>query len=342
MKAHKNKDKKVLFVVKKNVKNTLITTGAFLAAGAAAVGGTYLTTKMLVKIALDRKEPEIVKKAEDVIAGKAVDAEFLEEIIKSKETLENKPHEKKTITSFDGTELVGHWFSAEHPKRVIIAMHGWRSTWAKDFGTVSDFWEKTDCDVLYAEQRAQNNSGGEYMGFGLIERFDCLEWINWAIKEVGNDLPIYLCGVSMGATTVLMASGLELPENVHGILADCGFTSPHEIWKHVANNNLHMPYWLRGKFADGMFREKLNMGTKDYSTTDALKTNKIPVMLIHGTDDHFVPVKMTYENYLACAGEKRLLIVPGADHGMSHYVETEKYENEVIKFWNEFDNKIHD
>ena len=88
-----------------------------------------------------------------------------------------------------------------------------------------------------------------------------------------------------------------------------------------------------------MFRQKINMGTRDYSTVEALKNNYIPVMLIHGTDDHFVPVNMTYENYLACAGEKRLLIVPGADHGMSHYTEPEKYEAEAKRFWKDFDSK---
>ena len=325
--------------MKKSVKNALLTTGVFLAAGAATVAGTYFTTKVLVKIALDRKEPDIVKKAGDAIAGKAADAAFMEEIETAAEKLEKEPHELEQIISFDGTELVGHWFPARNAKRTVIAMHGWRSTWARDFGTVADFWAKNNCNVLYAEQRAQNNSGGEYMGFGLIERFDCLEWVKWATAKCGSELPIYLCGVSMGATTVLMAAGLELPENVHGIMADCGFTSPHAIWKHVANNNLHLPYWLRGVFADEMFRQKLNMGTKDYSTVEALKNNYIPVMLIHGANDHFVPVHMTYENYLACAGEKRLLIVPGADHGMSHYLEPEKYEAEAKNFWKDFDGK---
>ncbi len=325
--------------MKKSVKSALTATGIFLAAGAASVAATYLTTKILVKIALDRDEPDFAKKASDAIAGKAVDADFLKELNSAAEKIEKEPHETVNIISFDGTRLVGHWFPSENAERVIIAMHGWRSTWARDFGTVADFWAKNNCSVLYAEQRAQNNSEGEYMGFGLTERYDCLEWIKWATDKCGKDLPIYLCGVSMGATTVLMASGLDLPENVHGIMADCGFTSPHAIWKHVSNNNLHLPYWLRGIFADGMFRQKINMGTRDYSTVEALKNNYIPVMLIHGTDDHFVPVNMTYENYLACAGEKRLLIVPGADHGMSHYTEPEKYEAEAKRFWKDFDSK---
>ena len=141
----------------------------------------------------------------------------------------------------------------------------------------------------------------------------------------------------MGAATVLMAAGLDLPSNIHGIIADCGFTSPHAIWKHVANNNLHIAFGLRGAIADEMLKQKIQMGSDEYSTVEALQSSTIPVMLIHGTDDHFVPVEMTYENYKACAGPKRLLIVPGADHGMSYFVEKDRYEEEIKRFWRDFD-----
>ena len=77
-------------------------------------------------------------------------------------------------------------------------------------------------------------------------------------------------------------------------------------------------------------------GLSEASTIDALRETMIPVLFIHGTDDHFVPVEMTYENYLACASPKRLFIVPGADHGMSHYVAPDQYEKEVLDFWREF------
>ena len=141
----------------------------------------------------------------------------------------------------------------------------------------------------------------------------------------------------MGAATVLMAAGLDLPSNIHGIIADCGFTSPHAIWKHVANNNLHIAFGLRGAIADEMLKQKIQMGSDEYSTVEALQSSTIPVMLIHGTDDHFVPVEMTYENYKACAGPKRLLIVPGADHGMSYFVKKDRYEEEIKRFWRDFD-----
>lgn len=103
------------------------------------------------------------------------------------------------------------------------------------------------------------------------------------------------------------------------------------------NNNLHIAFGLRGAIADEMLKQKIQMGSDEYSTVGALQSSTIPVMLIHDTDDHFVPVEMTYGNYKACAGPKRLLIVPGADHGMSYFVEKDRYEEEIKRFWRDFD-----
>ena len=142
----------------------------------------------------------------------------------------------------------------------------------------------------------------------------------------------------MGASTVLMAAGLDLPENVHGIMADCGFTSPHAIFKHVMENNLHLYYrGITAAIANDMCKKRIQIGTKDYSCTEALKESKVPVIFVHGTDDKFVPVEMTYENYKACTAPKRLLIVPGAEHGMSYLVNKEEYVKAVKEFWRDFD-----
>lgn len=322
----------------KNTSKKLIKVSSIAAATTAIASlSAYVTTKYLVRIALDREEPRAMKKAEKLISGSQSDNDFIIKVNEAAERLAEKENEIVELISHDGAKLIGHWFPNKNAKRVIIAMHGWRSSWNKDFGMVADFWADNDCSVLYAEQRGQNGSDGDYMGFGLIERYDCLDWINWVIGRCGSDIPIYLGGVSMGATTVLMAAGLELPSNVHGVVADCGFTSPHAIWKHVANNNLHIAFGIRGAIADALCKKKIQMGTGDYSTIDALQICTVPVMLIHGTDDHFVPVEMTYENYKACVSPKRLFVVPGADHGMSYYLNKEGYESAIKNFWKEFD-----
>ena len=309
-------------------------------AGAVAVGAAaYASTRFLVKVALDREQPKLgsMEKAREQLRGYSHCNEFIEHMMAGAEKLETAPHDTVCIVSYDGQTLVGHWFACEKPKRVIIAMHGWRSGWSTDFGTISDFWHQNGCCVLYAEQRGQGSSGGAYMGFGMMERYDCLEWVKWVNTHWGKDLPVYLAGVSMGATTVLMAADLDLPPNVRGIMADCGFTCAHDIFKHVAEKNLHLSYNIHSNAADYLCREKIQMGTRDCSTVEALRNSKVPILLVHGTGDHFVPVEMTYENYRACTAPKHLLIVPGADHGMSHFTEPERYEQMTLDFWKQYD-----
>ena len=326
--------------MKTSVKKVLKASGIVAVTVGAAAYTSYLTTKFLMKVAMDRDEPKVMQYAEKKFAGTtAVNADFLKTIDESAEKLAQKEHTVVEITAADGVKLVGHWFPHPHPQRIVIGMHGWRSSWCRDFGMIADFWTANGCSVLLAEQRGQGNSGGEYMGFGQTECHDCLEWIQWASRQYDEELPVYLGGVSMGATTVLMAAGLDLPECVHGIVADCGFTTPYAIWKHVANKNLHLSFGLRGPVADRHYRSRLQIGSEDYSTVEALRRTKVPVLLVHGEDDHFVPVEMTYENYEACASPKRMLIIPGADHGMSYYLAKDAYEEAVRNFWRDFDKR---
>lgn len=323
--------------MKKSTQNMLIGLG-IAAISVAAFGVAYHhTTKHLMKLALDREGPKSSAKNKEKMMSSADLSETIAYIMEAAKVLETIEHEQVQITAQNGTMLVGHWFCPENAKRVIIAMHGWRSTWSQDFGAIAPFWFDNDCAVLFAEQRGQGNSGGEYMGFGLLERYDCLDWINWVNERTDAKLPIYLGGISMGATTVLMTAGFDLPENVRGIVADCAFTSPHAIWKHVIENNFHLPYGLYSKAARDLCKRKIQMSSDSYSTQEAMQKCTVPVMLIHGTDDHFVPVEMTYENYKASVSPKRLFIVPGAEHGMSYIVDKVGYEDAVKKFWNDYD-----
>ena len=321
--------------MKKTVKRILVGSGA-VAAGIAAIGAlSYAVTDYMVGVALDRDHPkQNSQKARTVLTGSSRLVEFARLMEDFAEKLTTVDCKTVRIIAEDSTELVGHLRIAPNAKRTILAMHGWRSSWAKDFGMIADFWHQNDCNVLYAEQRAQGESGGEYMGFGMLERHDCLSWIHYLNETGFEKLPIYLGGVSMGASTVLMSAEFDLPQNVKGIIADCGFTSAEAIWKHVARKNMHLTYTgLRAAAVNDLCRRKINMGASDCSTVEAVAKSRVPILFIHGADDRFVPVEMTYENYKACASSKRLLIVPGADHGMSYYIDQIAYESAMIDFW---------
>ena len=312
-------------------------------ATAAFVGAmSYAAAKLISDVALNREEPKIMTKLKSVMAGVTPEVRFSkstkEELRLGEELLRSLETETPVITARDGVSLTGHWCPHPKPKRIIIAMHGWRSSWTHDFCSIASFWHSEGCSILCPDQRGQQASGGDYMSFGILERFDCLDWVKWVNEKCGEQLPVYLAGVSMGATTVMMASELELPQNVRGILADCGFTTPEAIWRHVAKSNLHIPYTIQKGMVNEMYRRKLNQSSRACSTTEALKKTRVPVLLIHGTDDRLVPVEMTYRNYIACSAPKKLLIVPGADHGMSYLTDKKAYQTIMSDFWADFDN----
>ena len=275
----------------------------------AAAAGAGALTQAMADAGMNRHMP-VCGKFINVSGGKP-DKDFALRRQEAAKALKDQPSEEFTLTSFDGLALKAHLVASDSPKRLVIAFHGWRSTWNRDFCMVAPFWRESGCNVLYVEQRGQGESEGKYMGFGLLERKDCQAWAAWAARQ-WPDLPIYLSGISMGATTVLMAAGETLPKNVKGITADCGFTSPKAIWRHVTEQNLHMSY-------------------------SAMKDCRTPVLFVHGTADAFVPIEMTYENYLACAAPHRLVVIPGAGHGMSYALEPETCRRAMESFWGEFD-----
>ena len=317
-------------------KGVLIGTGIAALGVAANVAVFHMITKSLIEVAITRDGPKNMKKMKSKLKQSPKTQEFQKAINECSERLLAKDIAKVEITSRDGLRLVGHWYPCENAKRVIVAMHGWRSAWHMDFGMIADFWHNEGCSILFAEQRAQNNSEGKYITFGHMERYDCLDWVKWVNKHTESNCPIYLAGISMGASTVLMTAGLELPENVKGVIADCGFTSAYDEWRYVVKDNMKLSYGLRGYMIDRVCKNKLNAGSKNITTISAMQKTQIPILFIHGTDDKFVPVRMTYENYKSCNAPKELLIVPGAIHGQSYYLEKEKYEAVTKKFWEKY------
>ena len=290
-------------------------------------------TRYFVELALDRKMPPVPLGFRGRLSGQMPDENTLRRLAQAADALRGRAHRQVLLTARDGTVLVGHWFVPEHPKRVVLAMHGWRSDWAENFGLIAPFWLENGCAVLLPEQRGQGQSGGNAMAFGLLERFDCLDWLQWLNSQGCDCLPIYLGGVSMGASTVLMAAGEELPDNVRGVVADCGYSTIGGIWRHVARRNLHITYAPRRRRVSKLCIHRLHCAPEDWSCPQALARSRVPVLLIHGSGDRFVPVEMSYENFLACPGERQIWIVPGAGHGMSFLTDPEGYKNRLRDFW---------
>lgn len=320
-------------VVKKSAKAAVAATAVAALYGAAAYG----VTRTLMDVAMKRDMPKALQhKSGDHLTGESHDELYREAQKTAANRLASSETETVLLENRDGLTLVGHLRECENAERLVIAFHGWRSAWYRDFGLLADFLSREQCSVLYVEQRAQNESEGDYIGFGLTERYDCVDWANWAAERFPG-LPVYLMGVSLGGATVLMAAGDILPAAVHGVIADSAYTSPRAIWQHVMGKNLHLPVRAATVIADLLCQKRLNASSGSYSTVEALKNTEVPVLLIHGEDDHFVPLRMAFENRDACASFCKLLVIPGADHARTYYMGRGAYEAAMRAFWEHFD-----
>ncbi|MEA4912014.1 MAG: alpha/beta hydrolase [Oscillospiraceae bacterium] len=238
------------------------------------------------------------------------------------------------ITSFDGLRLHGYFLSAQGPaERVLLCAHGYRGSYNFDFSGAARWCHDNGCHLLLIDERAHGQSEGNYICYGAKERFDVRDWAVWLDKRFGGVLPIYLDGLSMGAATVLMASGLTLPGSVRGVIADCGFTSPRAIFEYNIRALYHLPayplLWFFGLYC----RVFARFGLDDASTLESLRVNTRPVLLVHGGEDRFVPTDMSRENYAACKAPKELLIVDGVGHAASYLKDPQTYRQKMLELF---------
>ena len=212
-------------------------------------------------------------------------------------------------------------------------MHGYRATAMRDTLGLIVLCKKLGFNLLMPDQRAHGRSGGHSITMGARERYDARAWAYWASVRSCGKSSIFLMGVSMGSATVLLASGLDLPDNVRGIIADCGYSSIRDICRTCLPKYLpHVPVgpgYAVGKAGAELFAHF------DPDTIDCRKAvahSNVPILFIHGSADDFVPCSMSRENYAACTSEKELLIIPGATHAMCYYYDTPAYAKAVTDF----------
>ena len=235
------------------------------------------------------------------------------------------------ITSFDGLKLHATYLPADNSKNFVLCFHGYMSRGLNDYGSMAKFYHEQNFNVIMTDARNHGDSEGKYTGFGVLDRHDAKKWIDYTIERFGDDVKIFLHGDSMGGATVLMTSGLDLPSNVKAIVADCAFTSAYDVFSHVLKRDYHIPKFPLMNITERMTKKKAGYGYSDVNTLDEVAKTKTPILFIHGEIDDFVPVWMSEKNYEACNSEKEILIVKGADHAESYYVDTDLYESAVKK-----------
>ena len=305
-----------------------ILTGAVSAIALAILLTAYICYRKAFFVSR-RTRQKPVGLPEDAIYG-----QFREQIGKWAQETRQLPCEELEITSFDGLKLRGRYYEFAPGAPIELMFHGYRGTAERDLAGGVQRCFQLGRSALIVDQRCSGQSQGKVITFGVLEHRDCLRWVDFMIGHFGPDVKIYLCGISMGAATVLMAAGKELPDNVIGVLADCGYTSPKEIIQRVIRGiglppKLAYPFVKLGAKLFGRF------DLEEISPVEAVKNCKVPVFFIHGEADDYVPCEMSRKNFEACASRKKLMTVPGAAHGLSYPVAQQQYLQAVGEFFSQ-------
>jgi fermentation-respiration switch protein FrsA (DUF1100 family) len=237
------------------------------------------------------------------------------------------------IDSDDGLKLHGYFIKAGGGSgRTVILAHGYSSKAFHMHSFARFYHDDLGFNVLVPDARAHGRSEGKYIGFGWLDRKDYLKWIDKAIELTGEKSSIVLHGISMGGATVLMTVGEDLPAQVKAVVSDCAYTSAYDELSWQLKRLYHLPAFPF--LYTTSFLSKLIAGYffKEASALEQVKKTGLPILFIHGGSDSFVPHEMVNQLYDAAVGEKELLIIPDAGHGLASEVDYKTYVTRVAEF----------
>ena len=291
-----------------------------LALAALILGISYVCFYMAFYVPEENKKP---KTEYDTPQGPDYDP-YREDMVGWIRQVRQMDHEDVQITSFDGLVLRGKYYEYTPGAPIELMFHGYRGTAEKDLCGGVQRCFRLGHSALLVDQRGSSKSQGNVISFGVKEHKDCLRWAEFMSRRFGQDAKVILCGISMGASTVMLAAGEELPSCVVGVLADCGFSTAKDIICKVIRDmklppRLAYPFvWLGGRIFGGF-------DLRQSDCPAALRRSRVPVLLFHGKGDRFVPCEMSEVNYAACAAPKKLVLVENAGHGLSYLFDRDGY-----------------
>ena len=259
---------------------------------------------------------------------------FYEQMTVWMKDIRSRPQEAVSVTSFDGLTLRGVYYEYSPDSPVELLFHGYQGTAERDLSGGVERCFALGRSVVLIDHRGSGKSDGHVLTFGAKERKDCLTWIDFATQKFGKERPLIIGGISMGAATVLLAAGEELPENVVCVMADCGYSSAEEIIKKVVREmrlpaDMVYPFIKLGAKLFGKFN------IDEASPIEAVKHSKTPIVFLHGDADTYVPYEMSARMYEACASKKKLVPIHGAGHGLAFPVDKQAYIQGLKDFQDE-------
>ncbi|REB07271.1 alpha/beta hydrolase [Sporosarcina sp. BI001-red] len=242
--------------------------------------------------------------------------------------------EELTMESRDGLKLTGYFLPAATPTdKLVILTHGYLGN-AKQMGLFGIFYyQELGYNIFMPDARGHGKSEGDYYGFGWPDRLDLIDWTNTLVGKLGQKTEVVYHGLSMGAATVLMASGEEeLPTQVKAIVADSPYGSVYQLFAYQMKRMFHLPAFPLLDSTSLVTKLRAGYLFTEASALKAVRKTDVPILYIHGKADTFVPYRNAIELYDNTSSSSELFLVDGANHGESYAKQPEEYKQKVKQF----------
>ena len=250
---------------------------------------------------------------------------------KANQWAQTSDSQELSVTTEDGYRLISRVFYQEgESHNWVLLLHGYTG-WKEEMYPIAYEYAKRGYQVLVPDMRCSGESQGDFIGMGWTDRLDNQLWLE-RILAMDERAQIVIHGQSMGGACALMMAGEALSKHVIAAVSDSAYTDAYSIFKKQLKDWFHIPGFPLVDGASLMLQMRGGYSLKEASALEAVKKSSIPLLIIHGEEDAFVPVEMAYELYDAADCEKEILIVEGAGHAQAPDKAPKAYYETVFSF----------
>jgi len=181
----------------------------------------------------------------------------------------------------------------------LLFFHG-NGEVAADYDDLGPVFAGAGWNFLAVDYRGYGRSTGRPTATALLaDAHGVFRWVRQWLAERGYPGPVAVCGRSLGSAPALeLAASLGHPE-VAGLVVESGFAELLPLLEVL-----------------GLDPEGLGLTEEHgFGNLEKIRQYRGPTLIIHGERDHLIPIGQGRALFAASeARDKRLLVIPGADH----------------------------
>jgi fermentation-respiration switch protein FrsA (DUF1100 family) len=240
-----------------------------------------------------------------------------------------------SIAASDKVNLSAWWLQPTDPNgNCVIVLHGIADSSVGSVGFAPMFLNY-GYSVLAPDSRGHGASGGEFVTYGLLQRYDVIAWAGWMKKA--SCQKIYGLGESLGASILIQSAAIQ--PAFAAIVAECPYADLREIAEYRLRQMLNIPSFFAVPTAKVVVISGLlyarwidGLSLAQVSPVRDITHAATPILLIHGLDDIRTPPSNS-ERLAKANPQNQLWLVPGALHTGASAAEPDEFRKRVLTWF---------